>query len=225
MTALENTYNMSVADNIFYAKRNLVDSIWKEARVEGISVTFPETKEIFEGRAVSGLSVDDTVAINNLKRAWEFVLDTLDADVDLAWVRQLNGIVGAGIVADAGQLRMSDVSIGGTEWRPDLPDYDTAREMLSEMAAVQPGELRALKTFSSLCRAQLFYDGNKRTAQLAANKVLISTGAGILAVPPSEQAEFTAKLVGFYESDDDAKLVSFLHERCIDGTDFGKQNA
>lgn len=36
--------HMSIEDNIFYAKRNIVDSIWKEANIEGIDITFPATK-------------------------------------------------------------------------------------------------------------------------------------------------------------------------------------
>lgn len=41
--------HMSIEDNIFYAKRNIVDSIWKEANIEGIDITFPATKAVFEG--------------------------------------------------------------------------------------------------------------------------------------------------------------------------------
>lgn len=80
---MTNRYNMTVEDNIFYAKRNIIDSIWKEANVEGIAVTFPDTREIFEGRTVPGMSVNDTVAINNLKHAWQFIFDTIDVPVDL----------------------------------------------------------------------------------------------------------------------------------------------
>lgn len=66
-----NKYKMTQKDNILFAKRNLVDSIYKEAKLEGIGVTFPDTYEIFNGRTVAGLSVDDTIKINNLKHAWE----------------------------------------------------------------------------------------------------------------------------------------------------------
>ena len=40
--------HMSIEDNIFYAKRNIVDSIWKEANIEGIDITFPATKAVRE---------------------------------------------------------------------------------------------------------------------------------------------------------------------------------
>ncbi len=42
----EKKYNMSVEDNILYAKRNIVDSIYSESRLAGITVTFPDTYEI-----------------------------------------------------------------------------------------------------------------------------------------------------------------------------------
>lgn len=83
-------YRMTREDNVFYAKRNLVDSIWKEAHIEGISVTYPEVQEIVEGRSVAGLTIDEILAINNLKHTWRFVLDSLDDPFDLAYIRSVN---------------------------------------------------------------------------------------------------------------------------------------
>ncbi len=39
---MENKYNMTKEDNIFFAKRKLVDNIYKSANLEGIAVTFEE---------------------------------------------------------------------------------------------------------------------------------------------------------------------------------------
>lgn len=211
---------MSVEENVFYAKRNIVDSIWKEANIEGIGVTFPDTKEIFEGRTVPGLSVDGTVAINNLKHGWRFILDHLDAPVDLSFVRQVNMLVGAGIISDPGNLRMGDVGIGGTSWKPDIPDFDAAKEMIAKIAAQPAGQGRALDMFAALCRAQLFSDGNKRTAQLVANKMLIADGAGILAIPVEDKPRFEALLIGFYETGDPAAFLAFIEDRALDGVSY-----
>lgn len=38
---LENKYNMTQEENVFLAKRNIVDSMWKSANLEGIAITFP----------------------------------------------------------------------------------------------------------------------------------------------------------------------------------------
>ena len=37
---MENKFNMTSEDNIFWAKRNIVDTIYKNAKLEGINITF-----------------------------------------------------------------------------------------------------------------------------------------------------------------------------------------
>ena len=65
---IQDKFSMEQQDNIFYAKRNIVDSIYSQSKLEGIAVTFPDTQEIYEGRSVAGLSVEDIVKVNNLTR-------------------------------------------------------------------------------------------------------------------------------------------------------------
>lgn len=45
---MNNKYNLTLEQNIFLAKRNLVDNIYANARMEGLNITFPETKTIKE---------------------------------------------------------------------------------------------------------------------------------------------------------------------------------
>ncbi len=71
-------YNMTVEQNIFLAKRNIIDYIWKSAKLEGLGVMFPETDAIFNGYSPSNVKVSDIIAVNNLKHAWQFLFDTLD---------------------------------------------------------------------------------------------------------------------------------------------------
>lgn len=207
-------------DNIFYAKRNLVDSIWKEAHIEGINVTFPDTQEIVEGRSVSGLTVDEIFAINNLKHAWQFVFDTLDEPLDLDWICKLNRKVGeGGVVRYAGDLRTGMVRVAGSSYIPERPVPEAVSAHLEEIAAIEDPVDRAVYMLAFIARAQMFNDGNKRTGQLAANKILIESGEGILAIPIEEKRTFGERLVAFYESADEAALCGFLKERCIDCPD------
>ena len=66
----------------------------------------------------------------------------------------------------------------------------------------------------------MFLDGNKRTAMLAGNAEMISSGCGIISVPIEKQRDFTMLLINYYESGDMAKIKDFLYEGCIDGIDF-----
>ena len=43
---MENKYNMTLEQNIFLAKRNLVDNVYANAKMEGINITFSQTKTI-----------------------------------------------------------------------------------------------------------------------------------------------------------------------------------
>ena len=78
---MENKFNLTREQNIFVAKRNIVDYIWKSANLEGIGVTYPETQAIYDGGIVNGLTVDSIIAINNLKYAWQFILENEGIDV------------------------------------------------------------------------------------------------------------------------------------------------
>ena len=60
---------MTQEQNVFYAKRNIVDNIWKSSHIEGIDVTFPETQQIYDGGNVAKLRIDEIQTINNLKHA------------------------------------------------------------------------------------------------------------------------------------------------------------
>lgn len=86
---IQDKFSMEQQDNIFYAKRNIVDSIYSQSKLEGIAVTFPDTQEIYEGRSVAGLSVEDIVKVNNLKHGWEFLFDTVDYPLDLRYVQSI----------------------------------------------------------------------------------------------------------------------------------------
>lgn len=62
---------------IFLAKKLLVDSIWKSARLKGFNTTFPKTEEILDNIQVD-TSRDKVLFIANMKRAWEFTLDNIN---------------------------------------------------------------------------------------------------------------------------------------------------
>lgn len=219
----EDKYQLTTEENMFLAKRNIIDSIYKESKLEGIAITFPETNEIYEGRAVAGMSVDDIVKVNNLKHAWEFVLDTIDYPIDLRYIRQLSQIIGDNIVPRAGELRSSDVNIGGTYWKPKIPNM---KELSSEIDHLMLQDTsvteKAITLMLFLMRSQIFYDGNKRVAQLAANQVMIQHGKGIISIPVEYQKDFFVLLVKYYETDQMEELKQFVYETSINGIHFEK---
>lgn len=216
----ENKYRMTVEQNIFLAKRNIVDYIWKSAKLEGLGVTFPQTQVIYDGGIINGLSRDDVVAVNNLKHAWQFVFESLEYPMDLSYICHINQVVGANLIYGAGYLRKIPVRMGGTSWAPEMSDKWKIQEELKAVLTVASPTERAIELMLWAMRRQMFPDGNKRTAMLAANQIMLQNGCGILSVPVEEQNKFTEMLVKFYESSDMTALKQFVYDICVDGVDF-----
>ena len=104
--SFERKFNLTTEENIFVAKRNIVDYIWKSAKLEGLSVTFPDTDAIYNGISVANIPVDEIIAVNNLKHSWRFIFDTVEYPTDFNYICQLNRIVGGdNLVYNAGFLR------------------------------------------------------------------------------------------------------------------------
>lgn len=215
----EKKYSMTQEENIFWAKRNLVDYIWKSANLEGIGVTFPETQTIVEGISVQGKSIDDINSIVQLKHGWQMVFDTIEAPIDLNYIKKLHLIIGRMTVINSGSLRMDEVRIAGSSYIPPIPVQDEVENRLSEiLSSVKEWTEKALDLMLYLTKGQIFYDGNKRIAMLAANKLLIQHGCGIVSVSQDRLERFFTLLVSYYEDDTKAdELKDFLYNECLDG--------
>lgn len=225
MEKILDKYNLTKEENIALVKRNMVDYIWKSANLEGIAVTYPQTSVIFEGLSVNGLRIDEINSINNLKHTWQFLLDNIDYPVDFRYISQINKIVGEyNVVPFAGELRTSIVDMGGTEWKPEIPNREKIEKNLEEINQIKSITERAITLCLYLMRTQPFFDGNKRTAMMTANQVMVQNGKGIISVPLKNLEKFRELLIDFYETDDMKKIKNFLYENCIIGLESKKIN-
>lgn len=75
-----------------------------------------------------------------------------------------------------------------------------------------------------MIKAQLFWDGNKRTATLIANKDLIQNGRGVLRIEEKDLLEFNTLLNRYYSYDEEEPLIDFLYEKAVDGLDIRLTN-
>lgn len=215
-------YNMTQKENIFLAKRNIVDYIWKSANLEGIGVTYPDTQAIYNGMSVEGYSIDDINAVNDLKNAWHFLLEHINDKLNLEFVRSVHRLLGKFTIINAGCVRCEEVRMGGTDWIPEIPDENKVKKEIFEIMNRKMSSLdKALDLMLYLMRAQLFLDGNKRIAMLIGNKVMIENGQGIISVCQKDIKEFYTLLVAYYETNDATNIKHFLYNNCIDGMNLG----
>ena len=214
---MEDKYKMTTEQNLFFAKRNIVDSIWKSSHIEGIDVTFPETQKIFDGGNIAHLSVDEIQIINNLKHAWLYVLNSIGTENDLNMLKPINSLVGNNLIYKPGEMRTYEVSIGGTSWKPEIPNVDSINSLLEKQKSIKCDTERAIKLMCELMRMQFFSDGNKRTATLFANKILIENGRGTIAVPVEKDVEFGQMLIEYYETNNIEKIANWIYDNALDG--------
>ena len=209
-------------ESLFLAKKKWDENIYCGMKMENRNVTFPETQTILQGVNVGHVALDDIQAILNMRDAWRYLLDTLDEALDLAAVCKLNGFVSRNESLAWGTLRTGKVGISGAAYIPPVPDAEKAQRCLAELVeggGKSPTE-KALDVFLWGTRAQLFWDGNKRTSLLAANKVLVQTGSGVLTITDPLLQDFNRLLTRYYDNGDGADLKRFLYANAIGGIEF-----
>ncbi len=220
---MKNKYNLTREQNVFIAKRNIVDYIWKSANLEGIAVTYPDTQVIYDGGIVNGLKVDDIVAINNLKYAWEFILENKSIKLDFTLLCNIHKLIADKLVlnTDLGVLRRTPVNIGGTKWTPLFPIETKIKEELEEILSNKEKTKTeiAIEIMLYIMRRQMFIDGNKRVAMLFANKIMIDNGCGIISISQENQSEFYKKLIDYYETNNMEEIKNYIYNTSINGID------
>ena len=220
---MEDKFHLTREKNIFIAKRNIVDYIWKSANLEGIGVTYPDTQAIYDGGIVNGLTVDNIIAINNLKYAWQFILENDGIISDYKVLCHLHKLTCDKLVLDEnlGRIRSTPVNIGGTKWTPSFPIESQIKEELDAILN-QDDKTKteiAIEVMLWIMRRQMFIDGNKRVGMLFANKIMIDNGCGIITVSLENKAIFFEKLIKFYETGDNSDIKKWIYNECIDGID------
>lgn len=209
--------NEKVKQNIDFAKRNLVDTIYKQAILEGVTTTYADTESIIEGGKVNNMTSVDILKIVNLKHAWEFILNKniILSNTNFALLCEINKLVEEGFYYTAGKIRNVPVTIGGTKWIPELPIESIIKEGLEEIFSKKMDDIdKAIELLLYTMKKQIFIDGNKRTSVIYSNHYLISKGKGIIVIPAELTEEFKDLLIPYYEGKDKLEIKKFIKEKC-----------
>ena len=218
MKQYEDKYHMTAEQSLFLAKKKWDENVYCGMKMENRAVTFPQTKTILDGVNVPGAQLDDIQAILNMRDAWRFLLGTIDEPITLEYVCKLNEYIARNEALVWGKLRTGQVGISGTDYLPPIPTEAESRRALYEiMNADTTATDKALTAFAWGARSQLFWDGNKRTSLVLANKILLQAGAGMLTVHEKSMEQFNGHLLDFCNAGDAEPLKAFLYENAIQG--------
>lgn len=198
--------------NIFLAKKNFVELVYNTAFIEGCNVTFPQTQTIIDGAVVNGITVDDIQTVLNLRDAWKYCIENIDAELNLDYICKINEFVSRNESLQWGVLRTGTVGVG--DFTPTIPIKEIVLQEIDHIKhLINPVE-KALEYFAYACKQQLFWDGNKRTSTIVASKILIESGNGILTIGKNNAEEFNNTLNNWYLKDELLPLKDCLR-KCI----------
>jgi len=187
-------------------ERFVIELSWKSAKIEGSTYTLLETEALInEQREPAGKSKDEAVMILNHKKAFEEILRDTERfkRLDLSDVNQLHNLLVAGLGIGTG-IRKQAVGITGTVYRP-LDNEFQIGEMFEKTFQIvnqtkNPFE-KALIVHFMFPYIQPYADGNKRTARMLTNAVLLAHDLYPLSYRSADEDEFKKALILFYEQE------------------------
>lgn len=137
--------------------------------------------------------------------------------MSLELILKVNSYVSRNESLSWGTLRTGNAGISGTDYIPKIPEEKEVLKEIDNILAIPDITLRSIKYMLYGTRNQLFWDGNKRTSMIIANKIMIMNGKGIILVKDENLLEFNKLLTDYYTKGEDTKIIEFLYNKCIYG--------
>lgn len=215
-------YQLSRKESVYLLKKNIVELVYNAGKFEGLNTTLLQTEEIIKYNRANNVAVDDVLTVVNLKRGFEMLLNDVQEPL-LETSKRINRIVAAEDALFPGEIRTGGVEVSTIQGRyvPPLLTEDEVKNQYDKMLNQDISDTeKALRLFLFISKNQIFWDGNKRTALLTANKIMFSQGVGLLSIPETEFVKFNELLSVYYNSNDIVSLInliSFMYKYCIFG--------
>ncbi len=184
-------------------ERFVIEMSWKSARIEGNTYTLLDTERLLkEGIASPTNTPEETQMILNHKIAFSFVREqSTGTTVTRAYIEQVHTLLMQDLLTDLG-VRKNGVGITGSMYRP-LDNQFQIHEAMDTLISLANSRAnafdKALTILLGISYIQPFVDGNKRTARLVANGILLAHGAAPLSYRNVDEVIYRASLLAFYE--------------------------
>jgi len=206
--------HMSTLSELEYNKemeRLGVDLSWKSSQIEGNTYSLLETERLLkEKQTAEGKTKEEAVMLLNHKDALDFVLEHPEyfKEISVKHIEELHEILIKELGVNSG-IRKRRVGVTGTNYRP-LDNEFQIREALECTCKLINNKTnvfeKALLALVLLSYIQAFIDGNKRTARILSNAILIAWGYCPLSFRTVDSIEYKKAMLIFYEQNN---IVAF----------------
>ncbi len=181
-----------------------IDLSWKSSQIEGNTYSLLETERLLrESKTADGKTKEEAVMLLNHKDALRFVLDNPDylQPLSVSRIEDIHRLLTKELSVDRG-IRRRRVGITGTNYHP-LDNEFQIREAMQAMCDVINGKSdvfeKSLLAIVLLSYIQAFSDGNKRTARITGNAILIANGYCPLSFRSVDSIDYKKAMLIFYE--------------------------
>lgn len=216
----KNTEGMTELEYRKEMERLGVDLSWKSSQIEGNTYSLLETERLLKDKqTASGKTKEEAIMLLNHKDALDFVLDIPDylKELSVHRIEDIHSILTKELEVDR-NIRHRRVGITGTNYRP-LDNEFQIREALEDTCTLVNGKdnvfEKALLTLVLLSYIQAFVDGNKRTARITSNAVLIANGYCPISFRTVDSIDYKKALLMFYEQNNIAAFKKIFIEQFL----------
>jgi len=185
-------------------ERLAIDLSWKSSQIEGNTYSLLETERLLKERETAeGKTKEEAVMLLNHKVALDFILQEPDylQTLSIAKIESINSLLINELIAEK-NIRIRKVGITGTNYRP-LDNEFQIREALNDMCELVNSREnifeKALLSLLLLSYIQAFNDGNKRTARIVSNALLLANGYCPLSFRTVSSIDYKKAMLLFYE--------------------------
>ena len=181
-----------------------IDLSWKSSQIEGNTYSLLETERLLrESKTADGKTKEEAVMLLNHKDALRFVLNNPDylKELTINRIEDIHTLLTKELSVDKG-LRHRRVGITGTQYRPLDNEFQIREAMRDTCALINSRKNifeQALLVLVLLSYIQPFMDGNKRTARITSNALLIANGYCPLSFRTVDSIDYKKAMLIFYE--------------------------
>ena len=201
---VKNTDGMTETEYRKEMERLGIDLSWKSSQIEGNTYSLLETERLLrDSQTATGKTKEEAIMLLNHKTALNFILNEPDylQTLSIRNIEDIHALLVKDLNVDKG-IRRRRVGITGTNYRP-LDNEFQIREALHSACQLINGKSsifeKALLTLVLLSYIQAFADGNKRTARISSNAILIANGYCPISFRTVDSIDYKKAMLLFYE--------------------------
>lgn len=185
-------------------ERLAIDLSWKSSQIEGNTYSLLETERLLKDKeTASGKTKDEAVMLLNHKEALDFIIEHPNYinPLSVSSIEDIHSILAKDLNISR-NIRKSRVGISGTNYKP-LENEFQIKDALVDMCNIINSKAnvfeKALLALVLISYIQPFSDGNKRTARIICNAILINNHYCPISFRTVNSTEYKKAMLIFYE--------------------------